>query len=65
MIEISSVSQCRDVSYLVTTGHSRSKNGVASLAYDPMVHAEMQFHKLHGESAQATLPLGLPGQARQ
>jgi hypothetical protein len=24
----------------VTTGHSRSKNGVASLAYDPVVHAE-------------------------
>jgi hypothetical protein len=23
---------------LVTTGHSRSKNGVASLAYDPVVH---------------------------
>jgi hypothetical protein len=29
-------------SYLVTTGHSRSKNGVASLAYDPVVHAESQ-----------------------
>jgi hypothetical protein len=52
-------------SYLVTTGHSRSKNGVASLAYDPVVHAEMQFLKPHGESAQATLPRGLPGQARQ
>jgi hypothetical protein len=25
---------------LVTTGHSRSKNGVASLAYDPVAHAE-------------------------
>jgi hypothetical protein len=25
---------------IVTTGHSHSKNGVASLAYDPMVHAE-------------------------
>jgi hypothetical protein len=25
---------------LVTTGHSRSKNGVASLAYDPVVHGE-------------------------
>ena len=35
-------------SYLVTTGHSRSKNGVASLAYDPVVHAEMQFLKPHG-----------------
>jgi len=49
----------------VTTGHSRSKNGVASLAYDPVVHAEMQFLKPRGESAQATLPHGLPGQARQ
>jgi hypothetical protein len=34
-----------DESYLiasnvVTTGHSRSKNGVASLAYDPVVHAK-------------------------
>jgi hypothetical protein len=28
---------------LVTTGHSRSKNGVASLAYDPVVHAEVQL----------------------
>jgi hypothetical protein len=27
---------------LVTTGHSRSKNGVASLAYAPVVHAEVQ-----------------------
>jgi hypothetical protein len=25
---------------LVTTGHSRSKNGVASLASDPVVYAE-------------------------
>jgi hypothetical protein len=24
----------------VTTGHSRSKNGVTSLAYDPVVHGE-------------------------
>ena len=35
----------------VTTGHSRSKNGVASLAYDPVVHAEV--------------PYGLPDQVRQ
>ena len=28
---------------LVTTGHSRSKNGVVSLAYDPVVHAEMRL----------------------
>jgi hypothetical protein len=35
----------------VTAGHSRSKNGVASLAYDPVVYAEM--------------PHGLPDQVRQ
>jgi hypothetical protein len=28
---------------LVTTGHSRLKNGVASLAYDPVVHSEVQL----------------------
>jgi hypothetical protein len=27
----------------VTTGHSRSKNGVASLAYDPVVHADVRL----------------------
>jgi hypothetical protein len=26
--------------YFVTTGHRRLKNGVASLAYDPVVHAD-------------------------
>jgi hypothetical protein len=31
-------------------GHSRSKNGVASLVYDPRIHA-------------TSLPYGLPGQA--
>jgi hypothetical protein len=30
------------VAYVVTTGHSCSKNGVASLAYDPVVHAEFE-----------------------
>jgi hypothetical protein len=30
------------ITFLVTTGHSRSKNGVASLAYDPVVHCEPQ-----------------------
>jgi hypothetical protein len=35
----------------VTTGHSCSKNGVALLAYDPVVHAES--------------PHGLPDQVRQ
>ena len=26
---------------VVIAGHSRSKNGVASLAYDPAIHAEL------------------------
>jgi hypothetical protein len=26
------------LSFVVVTGHSRSKNGVASLAYDPAIH---------------------------
>jgi hypothetical protein len=35
------VGGCEDVNLcLVTTGHSRSKNGVASRAYDPVVHSE-------------------------
>jgi hypothetical protein len=29
--------------FLVTISHSRSKNGVASLAYDPVVHADVQL----------------------
>jgi hypothetical protein len=33
-------------SYLVTAGHSRSKNGVASLAYDPVVHADLRGQRL-------------------
>jgi hypothetical protein len=49
------------LSDIVTTGHSRSKNGVASLAYDPVVHADMQFLKPCGEAERATLPHGLPG----
>jgi hypothetical protein len=28
---------------IVTTGHSRSKNGVTSLAYNPVVHAEVRL----------------------
>jgi hypothetical protein len=32
----------------VTPGHSRSKNGVASLAYDPVVHGD------------SSMPHGLP-----
>jgi hypothetical protein len=27
----------------VTTGHSRSKNGLASLTYDPVVHDEVRL----------------------
>jgi hypothetical protein len=30
----------------VTTGHSRSKNGVALLAYDPVVHREVLQRKM-------------------
>jgi hypothetical protein len=52
-------------SLLVTTGHSRSKNGVASFAYDPVVHADVQRTKQNGGSPQADAPHGLPGQARQ
>jgi hypothetical protein len=33
---------------LVTTGHSRSKNGVALLAYDPVVHTEMRRRSVRG-----------------
>ena len=39
--------------FLVTTGHSRSKNGVASLAYAPVVHSD------------SSMPHGLPDQVRQ
>jgi hypothetical protein len=28
----------------VIAGHSRSKNGVASLAYDPAIHAALRRH---------------------
>jgi hypothetical protein len=43
----------------VTTGHSRSKNGVALLAYAPVVHAEVR------RIQQASLLHGLPDQVRQ
>jgi hypothetical protein len=33
--------RCEAIFRFVTSGHSRSKNGVASLAYDPVVHAEV------------------------
>jgi len=38
-------------SFIVTTGHSRSKNGVASLAYDPVVHAAAPSTKHHGKKS--------------
>ena len=38
---------------VVTTGRSRSKNGVASLAYDPVVHAEMPRRRPCGVSKPA------------
>ena len=44
----------------VTTGHSRSKNGIASLAFDPVVHAEGQ--QTPTRTRIAAQPHGLPGQ---
>ena len=49
----------------VTIGHSRSKNGVALLAYDPVVHTEVQPRKPSGNSKTASPPHELPGRARQ
>jgi hypothetical protein len=48
----------------VIAGHSRSKNGVASLAYDPAIQRLRQRTE---ETANEANPLkdGLPGQARQ
>jgi hypothetical protein len=40
----------RGAFFFVTTGHSCSKNGVASLAYDPVVHAEPTLDKPHRQS---------------
>jgi hypothetical protein len=46
---------------VVMAGHRRSKNGVASLAYDPAIHRPRS-----GQSPRAFLEDdGLPGQARQ
>jgi hypothetical protein len=56
---------CAPRPLFVTTGHSRSKNGVASLAYDPVFHAEMQLLKARGNDERAVLPHRLPDQARQ
>ena len=39
----------------VTTGHSRSKNGVASLAYDPVVHDAVRLSKCIGKHLSAPL----------
>jgi hypothetical protein len=35
--------RCEAIFRLVTTGHSRSKNGRRSLAYDPVVHSEVRL----------------------
>jgi len=43
-------------------GHSRSKNGVASLAYDPRIHADVPQSRL---TSKFVPQHGLPGQARQ
>jgi hypothetical protein len=42
--------------HLVTTGHSRSKNGVASRAYYPVVYAGVKRIKQRGESQEASAP---------
>ncbi|HEX4408580.1 MAG TPA: hypothetical protein VH206_07400 [Xanthobacteraceae bacterium] len=39
---------------LVTTGHSRSKNGVASLAYGLVVHADVKAAWIAGSSPAMT-----------
>jgi hypothetical protein len=46
-------------------GHSRSKNGVASFAYDPRIHAEVPQSRLTSKFVQVQAQHGLPGQARQ
>ena len=48
---------------LVTTGHSRSKNGVASARLCPVVHAEWQDAIWTNE--RSTKLHGSPGQARR
>jgi hypothetical protein len=35
----------RGTSFFVIAGHSRSKNGVASLAYDPAIHRAKRFFR--------------------
>jgi hypothetical protein len=42
----------RTAHFFVTPGHSRSKNGVALLAYDPGVHATALLHGLPDEVRQ-------------
>jgi hypothetical protein len=47
-----------DAPHFVTTRRSRSKNGVASLAYDPVVHAEAGRSKQCGGSERAIVSHG-------
>jgi len=50
------VSLCRNGAppTAVMAGHSRPKDGVATLAYDPAIHDElMEFAVLHGPPGQA------------
>jgi hypothetical protein len=37
----------RTIFCVVIAGHSRSKNGVASLAYDPAIHAASSLAEIH------------------
>jgi hypothetical protein len=49
----------------VTTGHSRSKNGIASLAYDPVVHSEMQQQRLSGSFVAAWIAGSSPTMTKE
>jgi hypothetical protein len=55
--------QYQDGAFVVIHGHGRSKNGVASLAYDRWVHADRK--RPHAKDVSAAPPHGLPDQVRQ
>ena len=50
--------------FLVTTGHSRSKNGVASLAYDPVVHADVRRIEATRRISASQHPAWIAGSSR-
>jgi hypothetical protein len=55
---------CHATLRLVTTGHSRSQNGVLRTPM-PVVHADATAVSAGGSAVQAKLRLGLPDQVRQ